>query len=319
MNISVVTPNFNGENLIRKNLPKVLHALSQLKETRVRVNELILVDDASTDGSVAEISEQIKNNSTNIKIIMLENSKNLGFSSTVNRGVSKTTGDVVVLLNTDVHPEDGFLDAALPHFSDENMFAVGFLDKSIEGKQVIKRGRGIGFWHKGFILHGRGDVDKTDTFWVSCGSAVFRRQIWNRLGGLDELYNPFYWEDIDLSYRAQKSGYKILFEPKSIVVHEHEKGSIQSHFSKKQVTTIAYRNQFYMVWKNITDVSFLWSHIFWLPTHMLRALLSSDGLFFSALLQAGTHIPPIILRRIKQKRLYKKSDRELLMAVPKEG
>ena len=56
-----------------------------------------------------------------------------------------------------------------------------------------------------------------------------------KLGGFDGLYDPFYWEDIDLSYRAQKSGYKVIFEPKSIVTHEHEKGTVKEMFEIKRM------------------------------------------------------------------------------------
>ena len=333
MTVSIVIPNYNGEKLINKNLANVIQVIKGPARIALarnasrndasgtqsvaggssdqRIKEIIIVDDASKDGSIETISKQQTAN-RNLTIILLQNKKNLGFSSTVNRGIETATGDVVVLLNTDVVPEENFLKAALPHFNDPLVFAVGFLDKSIEGNKTIKRGRGIGYWNRGFVLHKRGEVDQTDTFWVSCGSGAFRRDIWNKLNGLDELYNPFYWEDIDLSYRAQKSGYRIIFEPKSIVIHEHGMGSIKSHYSDKQVTTIAYRNQFYFVWKNITDGNLLLSHFFWLPNHIFHALLVNDTVFFSALFQAILHLPTVILHRRRQKKLYKRSDIELL-------
>ena len=310
MTVSIVIPNYNGQQLLKKNLPKIIEFIRH-NESKLFIKELIIVDDASTDRSVEQVGNH-HSKSNNFSYIVLRNKKNRGFSSTVNRGGRHATGDIVVLLNTDVCPEPDFLKSALVHFKNSAVFAVGFLDKSIEGGKTVKRGRGMGYWHKGFVLHKRGDIDRMDTFWVSCGSGAFRRDMWNRLGGLDELYNPFYWEDIDLSYRAQKSGYTIVFEPKSVVIHEHEKGAILSHFSEKHVTTIAYRNQMYFVWKNITDVGLLLSHFFWLPQHTFHALLVSDWVFLTALLQATMHLPKVISHRRKQKKLYKKSDRELL-------
>src|SRR3989304_6378080 len=133
MKISIVIPNFNGEQLLRKNLPAVLRA--------VGVDEIIIVDDNSTDGSVEFIKLLL--NKPIIKLV--ENDKNLGFSSAVNRGVGKVSGEIVVLLNTIVSPEPDFLKPLIPHFQDSQVFAVGCLDKSIEDGETILRGRGVGW------------------------------------------------------------------------------------------------------------------------------------------------------------------------------
>ena len=61
--------------------------------------------------------------------------------------------------------------------------------------------------------------------------------MWLKLGGMDTLYSPFYWEDIDLSYRAWKSGYQILYDPNIIVEHHHE-STIAKYFDKKKVSDI---------------------------------------------------------------------------------
>ncbi len=223
MNVTIVIPNYNGEDVLRKNLPKVLSEVENYKDGKI---EVIVVDDASTDSSESVISNFIRSAGSgqisNLKFF--KNNKNLGFSSTVNKGVGHAKGDIVILLNTDVYPEKGFLDPLLNNFKDKSVFAVGCMDKSIENGKVVLRGRGLGTWKRGFLVHKRGEVDARNTLWVSGGSGAFRKDIWNKLGGLNELYSPFYWEDIDLSYRAQKSGYKVIFEPKSVVFHEHEKG-----------------------------------------------------------------------------------------------
>jgi GT2 family glycosyltransferase len=238
--------------------------------------------------------------------------KNLGFASTVNTGVRKAKGDIVVLLNTDVVPERGFLKPLLAHFKDKKVFAVGCMDKSIENGKIVKRGRGVAWWDRGFLVHRRGEVDKTDTFWVSGGSGAFRKSIWNKLGGMDELFNPFYWEDIDLSYRAQKAGYKILFEPKSVVVHEHYKGAIKSRFSPFQTRTIAYRNQFYFVWKNITEKKLIISHILWMPYYFVKFLSRLDLAFFVGLFKAVLNLDSVINSRRKDSTLSCCNDSEII-------
>ena len=139
--------------------------------------------------------------------------------------------------------------------------------------------------------------------------------MWNTLGGMDTLYNPFYWEDIDLSYRALKSGYEILFEPESLVVHEHEKGAIKSKYTAFQVKTIAYRNQFIFVWGNATDFYLRFMHFLWLPNYLLRALLREDWAFFIGFYNALVLLPKIIKSSIKLKKTFVKKDKELITQI----
>lgn len=306
MDISIVIPNFNGESILRENLPRVFESVENYSGGKW---EIIVVDDSSTDNSL-KILGKLKENLKNIKII--KNEKNLGFSSTVNKGVKEASGEVILLLNTDVIPQKGFLASLLNHFVDTSVFAVGCMDKSKEGEKVILRGRGVGKWKRGFLVHARGEVNKTDTLWASAGSAAFRKDIWEKLGGLDTVYNPFYWEDIDISYRSQKSGYKILFDPESVVIHEHEKGSIKSKYSSNKIKMISYRNQFIFVWKNITDLDLIISHILWLPYFFTNALLNRDWAFFVGFFRAFILLPKIIKSSIKAKKYFLKTDKEIL-------
>jgi GT2 family glycosyltransferase len=146
---------------------------------------------------------------------------------------------------------------------------------------------------------------------VSGGSGAFRKSIWEHLGGLNELFAPFYWEDIDISYRALKSGYKIIFEPKSIVIHEHEKGAIKGKYSPVQVKTIAYKNQFIFVWEN-ADSDLILSHILWLPYHLVKALIRLDWQFFLGFLQALLVMPGVLGFRHKAQTLFVKKDSSVI-------
>lgn len=305
MKISIVIPNYNGKENLAKNLPQVL---------AVRADEVIVVDDASTDGSVEAVEQRYKQSLRphglkEIKIF--RNEKNLGFAATVNQGVKEAGGEIVLLLNTDVSPNQDFLKPLILHFSDPEVFAVGCLDKSLENGKTVLRGRGLGKWQRGFLVHKRGEVKKTNTLWVSGGSGAFRKSIWNKLEGLSQLYNPFYWEDIDLSYRALKSGYKIIFEPKSVVVHDHEKGAIKKKYSLSQIRTISYRNQFIFVWRNVTDWGLFAEHLLWLPYHCLMALIKQDWPFFLGFFQALQRLPEVIQSRTKIQPYFVKKDREV--------
>lgn len=285
--ISIIIPNFNSAKLLEKNLPKVILAARNYDKN----TEIIVVDDGSYDKSREVIKRFLE-----VKLITKE--KNEGFSSTCNTGVERATGEIVVLLNTDVWPEKDFLLNLAPHFNNPNIFAVGCLDKSLENGKEIKRGRGIGWFKRGFLVHSRGEVDKNNTLWVSGGSSAFDKNKWIALGGFDKIYNPFYWEDIDLSYRAQKCGYLIFFEPLAVVHHNHEEGAIKKKYNSGQIKTIAYRNQFIFVWKNITDSDLLLKHLLWLPYHFLKFLLAGDFSFFNGFLSALLRLSRILIRRL---------------------
>jgi len=306
MGISIVIPNYNGEELLKKNLPKVFESLSGFSEQE---SEAIVVDDASSDKSL-EVLKDFQKKYNNLKVI--KNEKNLGFSSTVNKGVSNAFGDIIILLNSDVSPKKDFINPLVSHFEDPLIFAVGCLDKSIEGKEIILRGRGLGKWERGLLVHKRGEVDKANTLWVSAGSGAFKKEIWDKLGGLNELYNPFYWEDIDLSYRALKSGFRVLFEPKSVVIHEHSKGSIKIKYSDSKIKKIAYRNQFIFVWENATDYSLQFAHFLWLPYHFIKALISWDTAFFVGFFQALILLPKVIKSSFKYQKLFVKKDSDIV-------
>lgn len=312
MNVSIVIPNLNGEKLLENNLPKILEAAREYHDGNV---EIIIADDPSTDNSSKVIKAfigSIKEKNIIGKTISNKNKKEAGFSKNVNRGVSLAAGDILILLNSDVIPHNNFIAPLISCFKDQNVFAVGCLDESVENGKTILRGRGIAKWRQGFLIHSAGNLDKFNSLWASGGSSAFRRSIWNKLKGLDIIYDPFYWEDIDLSYRALKSGFEVLFEPKSIVRHEHEKGVIKNKFKSAQIKKIAYRNQFIFIWKNITNSSLLFSHIFWLPYHFIKAVGRKDWIFFAGFYLALIKLPKIMEAREKAGKLFVLSDKKII-------
>lgn len=314
MKISIVIPNYNGEDLLRQNMPFVYDAMSfYLKKYTGNNVEVIYADDGSQDKSSDIIEEFIKKNTaSNIEYKILKNKLNKGFSSTVNKGVQEATGEIVVLLNTDVIPQQDFIAPLIESFDNEKVFAVGCLDKSKENGKIILRGRGLGKWDKGFLVHSRGEATETNTLWVSGGSGAFKRSTWNILGGMEILYDPFYYEDIDLSYRALKSGYRILFNPKSIVIHEHGKGSVVNTKRSEEIQAVVYRNQFLFVWLNATDITLIFSHIFWLPYHFIIALKTRNTAFLKGFFHAFILLPNIIKSNLKRRVFYKMTDAEVI-------
>ena len=312
MNISIIIPNYNGLELLKKNLSSVSDAVEYYLKKEEGKIEIMVIDDHSSDGSIKYLKDRLEAKKEKNKFMVIENVKNLGFGSTVNKAVDLVNGDVVILLNTDVSPALTFISPLVNHFKDDLVFAVGCMDKSVEGHKTILRGRGLGDWKRGFLVHRRGEVDSAKTLWVNGGSGAFKRLIWNKLGGFDSLYNPFYYEDIDLSYRALKSGYKILFEPQSIVIHDHQAGSINSQFTSQQIKRIAYRNQFIFAWINATDFDLIVKHILWLPYHFIKSLFSGDINFMTGFFYAFVLLPKIIESNRKYRLAYIKKDREVI-------
>jgi len=234
---SVVIPTWNGEKLLKKNLPLVIKRLN--KRT-----EIIVVEDGSRDNSLRFLEElQKKLKKTGRVLEIIKNRQNKGFIQGCRQGIKKARGELVVFLNNDVVPQKGFLTAVLPHFQDPQVFAVSFNEEQFGWAKIG--------WQGGFINHGvGGQGDKPHiSAWASGGSAIYRKSIWNKLGGFDRLYEPFYWEDFDLGYRAWKMGYKIIWEPKAIVEHRHE--TTISKLDQSYVSLIKERNQLLFIWKNI--------------------------------------------------------------------
>lgn len=283
MKFTIIIPNWNGKKLLEKNLPAVLAA---------KPDEVIIVDDASSDDSVSFLKEKYPE----IKIV--QNKKNLGFAKSCNLGVEKAQGDIVVLLNNDVVPESDFLTKTEGDFDDPEVFAVSFNEPQWSWAKI--------YWKNGFFEHESGfKTDKTHfSGWASGGSSAFRKSTWNELGGFDDLYAPFYWEDIDLSYRAWKRGYKVLWEPKAVVHHKHE-GTIGKHFNKDYIDFISSRNQLIFVWKNISDNKLLSQHLKVIIINLIH--IKS----VKSLLAALFKLPKIISTKNREKKFQKISDQKI--------
>jgi GT2 family glycosyltransferase len=255
MSVSVVMPNVNGKSILEKNLPKLFEAVDNPKN---QIIEVIIVDDGSWDDSVSFINHNYKD-----KIKLIKHTKNRGFSAAVNTGVRATKGNLILLINTDVIPEKNFLEPVLPHFKNPKVFAVSTHEEGYGGAK--------GVFANGYIELGMNAETKNAamSFYVSGGSGVFRKSIWQELDGMDEkLLSPFYWEDIDLCFRAAKRGYLNLWEPNGKVVHEHE--STISKFPKVYVARVKERNQLLMLWKNIHSKKLMKEHVLGLISRLLR-------------------------------------------------
>lgn len=292
--ISVVIPVYKKTGLFLKNLKHNLSFMNDL--------EVIVVND--------DPQENIKKHLINLPIILIENKRNLGFGGAVNIGVKKTSNKFIMLLNSDVVLDNDSFKTALQHFKkNKNLFAVSFAQKEKDGSIV---GRNIIFWKNGFIQH-RSSSNRNPGInaWAEGGTCIIDKEKFSQLGGFDEIYSPFYWEDIDLSYRAWKSGYEVLFDPKIVVEHFHE-STISSYFTPKMIKTIAYRNQLIFMWKTVTDRRLFWKHFLFLKPNLLIVFFKGDAQFVKGYFLALQKLPEIFKKRKLQKKSFKYSDQDIL-------
>jgi O-antigen biosynthesis protein len=271
--ISVVIPNYKI-NPLKKHLPSIIKACPN--------TQIIVVDDASPDNAAS----YFKKNFPKVKVI--KNKKNQRFAENCNIGFRAATGEIVVLLNSDVAPFKNFLNPLASHFDDDKVFSVGCLEVEIHNGKKVFTGKNSCRFKRGFLIHSGGKITNTkkvsNNCWTSGGSMAVDRKKYLELGGMDTLYKPAYWEDIDLSYQARKRGYKVLFDPRSKVNHNHETTNL-TVFGKRNMEITSMRNQILFVYKNIRGKQLL-EHFLWLPYHLIFTTYRTKGVFLIALWRA---------------------------------
>ncbi|MCB1195088.1 glycosyltransferase family 2 protein [bacterium] len=247
--LSVVIPNWNGAEQLGQNLLKIY---AFLRKSGLKF-EIIVVDDASTDDS-----ESVLSDFSFAETIC--NKKNLGFAKTANKGVASASYKHVFILSNDIVLENS-LEHLFEHFDRDDVFAVMPQVKLIDtgffayGKRGVKWENGL-FKVEEQITGGQ----PVNTLFASGGSAIFKRDLFLALGGFDSLYEPFYWEEIDLSYRAWKRGYSVIYDPRTFVWNTRC-GVIKQFYKQKYIKHISGRNSYLFVWKNITQPELARQHI----------------------------------------------------------
>jgi len=251
--VSVVIPNWNGRELLEKYLPSVIAATAGDP-----LHEIIVVDNGSTDGS----ADFLRTRFPQTRVIVL--GRNLGFGGGANAGFRAADNDIVILLNNDMRVSPDFLAPLVDGFTDEKVFAVScqiFFSDPLRIRE--ESGLTQGWWENGG-LRVRHRVDDCVTTVFPCfygggGSCAFDRRKLLELGGFDELFAPFYLEDTDLGYLAWKRGWKVLYQPASVVFHEH-RGTIGRVFTDRYIQSVIKKNFVLFCWKNVHDWRMLLAH-----------------------------------------------------------
>lgn len=242
LKVYVVIPNWNGGGRIRS-------CLDSLK-SQAQAHQTVVVDNGSIDDSVGIIEEEYPD------VILIKHTKNKGFAGGVNAGIKhaiKYDAKYVALLNNDAVADNKWL-KNLVKFLDSNPKAGIATSKILEagGEELDSTGDIYTTWGLPYP-RGRGERDKkqydkqTWVFAASGGASLYRVEMLAEIGLFDEDFFA-YFEDVDISFRAQLAGWKVGYEPKATVLHQI---SATSAPIKGFATYHTLKNLPLLLWKNV--------------------------------------------------------------------
>jgi GT2 family glycosyltransferase len=239
--ISVIIPNYNGRLL----LPEILPPLYEALENAQLPYEIIISDDCSTDETILFLQENFPD------IIILQNQTNKGFSPTINKGIFVAKYGLLLLLNSDVKLTKEYFTNLFPYFDDADTFGVmgriiGWDNDKIQDGGKYPSFHGVKIKTSGNYIPIQSKVgDRLFSMYLSGANAFVSRDKMITLGGFNELFAPFYIEDVELSLRAWRLGWKCYYEHNATCMHKTST-SIKSKSSKNFVKKIYYRNKMFL-------------------------------------------------------------------------
>ena len=311
MQVAIVIPSWNGADLLRECLPSVI-AAAQACDFACRV---YVVDDASSDDTATLVHQQFP------QAEYLHLSERVGFGRACWAGVMASSSDVIVLLNNDVWVEVTAIQHLIrPHFDVRpSLFATGAHVLSWD-RQSIYSARIACAFQQGTFRFSICSQEPSEqsiprpTLYAGGGMGAFRRDTFIQLKGFDSLYEPFYFEDVDLSYRAWKQGGEILYVPSSLMIHKHS-ATIRRHFDPSYVKTIKIRNYLLFTWKNIADTRWRLQHAGYLSVRILKSIVRQDRIWLQAFVEAYRLRSCAKPHRGQYGQIATRSDREVFRLV----
>ena len=217
--VAVVLLNYNGKHWLQRFLGNVM-------ATDYPALEVVVADNASTDGSVDWVREQFPG------VRIIEMKTNAGYAGGYNLALREVTADYFVLLNTDVWVEPGWLKPLIAGMEgDDRIAAAQPRIRSYENRELFEYAGAAGGWMDvlGYPF-ARGRVfdcieadngqynDDADIFWASGACLCLRRVAWEKVGGFDADFFA-HQEEIDLCWRLQLLGYRVVAIGGSEVFH----------------------------------------------------------------------------------------------------
>ncbi len=252
--VAVVILNFNGKDFLKKFLPSVIDHSHEFAE-------VIVADNASTDGSIEMLSENFP------LIRLIQNSSNRGFSTGYNLALNQIDADYYILLNSDIEVTAGWIEPVINMMEhDKNIAACQPKILSYNQKDYFEyAGAGGGFIDSYGYPFCRGRLfqeierdegqydDEAEVFWASGACMFVRAELFHKMGGLDDDFFA-HMEEIDFCWRLKNAGYKIMYCPRSVVYHIGG-GTLPKSSARK--TYLNFRNNLSLLYKNLPDRSFL--------------------------------------------------------------
>lgn len=253
--LSIVVPTWNGAETLREHLPSVIAAAEEAGDA-----EVVVSDDGSSDDTAGLLASRFPG------VRSVRRQANGGFALAANAGVYAARGRNVLLLNNDIE----VLPGAVPSLAaaidgDPSAFAaVPSIIRTASGEEeALTRIR----FARGVVSTDLAGSEAEGPAYACGGAMMFRRDEFEWLGGFDPVFAPFYWEDVDLSYRARKRGRRIAYVATARVEHDHGR-TIGSRFTPPQVARVYERNRLLFTWRNLTDPALRALHWALLPTKL---------------------------------------------------
>lgn len=218
--VSIVMVNFNGK-------ADLSSCLESLKKQTYSDFEIVIVDNASTDGSVEFLKAKFP------YVNLIETGKNLGFGAGNNVGIKHSRGKYIIFTNYDVEFDpDWLLRMITTASSDDKIGLVAPKILLYDSRNMINT-CGLTFQYTGHAFS-RGANKPSETFMegeeiasVTGCAFLIKKEVLNKIGLFDEEFQNFgrffhsSLEDIDLAWRAQLAGYKVIFEPSAVMYHKY--------------------------------------------------------------------------------------------------
>jgi GT2 family glycosyltransferase len=237
--LSVIIPNYNGRQLLEAYLPFTFTALNN---TGVSY-EVIIIDDCSKDESISFVRE----NYPQVKLLI--NEVNGGFSYSCNKGIQAANNELIFLLNSDVKLTPDYFVPLWKYFDSPDTFGVTGRIIDMEGDRIQDAARVPGFngykIKTGYFYYTDDTSDRSFTFYLSGANALIDTAKLKQMGGFDEIFSPFYGEDLDLGIRAWRAGWVCYYEHQAVCRHQGS-ASTNNYKTPKWVKSIYYRNRFYV-------------------------------------------------------------------------
>jgi O-antigen biosynthesis protein len=244
--LSVVIPSRNGKELLRAQLPGI-HA--QLEGMAA---EIIVVDNGSDDGSAQFLQREWP------RILVEVSAEALSFARAVNRGIDRARYSHICLLNNDMLLEPGFFEA-LGHAFDKipGLFCATAQIRFPPGVRREETGKAVMAQDRpeDFPLRCDEPVAGEDLTWVLYGSggcSVYDAAKLRMLGGVDEIYEPAYVEDLDVGYRAWQRGWPSVYVAGAVVEHRH-RATTSRYYKEEELERILEINYLRFLARAVAD------------------------------------------------------------------